>query len=81
MTRHDDADGTPPRLLKPGELRRHLGFSRTKFHRLQRAGAFDSMKAPNLAGHYSRPLVDRWLEQVLDEQSGSARYFRRGRKR
>ncbi len=55
---------TKPLLMKPGELRKALGLGATKFWELKRAGSFDCLFSP-IAGYYSRPLVERWIDGTL----------------
>ena len=52
--------GVLPLLMKARELRVALGLSRTTFWKLQRAGVFDTLRAP-IARHYSGAKVQGWL--------------------
>jgi excisionase family DNA binding protein len=62
-----DDDGRRPRLLKPSEVARRLGVSRTWLYEAARSGRIPSVRLGDAHG----PL--RFVEDDLDEWIASAR--------
>jgi hypothetical protein len=70
-----------PAVLTPAELRVQLHYSRTRFFELEKAGAFDALRAEGLGGQrrYSGVRLARILAGDTDEQR--PRFLGRARQR